>query len=322
MRPIRTPYGPGQHLCQLAKSGCKPERTFLHLERITVMKNNNCWAVPAVLLAMLSVQGGASIAKYLFPLLGPAGTSSLRIGLAGILLAAINRPDIRKFSRKNWVISIVYGLSIGFMNLLFYYGIQRIPLGLGVTVEFIGPLALALLTSRRPADFLWAFLAGTGIVLIVPWNGGSIDPVGLLFVFAAGILWALYIVAGRLITRDMKSSDAVTAGMCIALLFILPFGFFSGELDGLSPHLLLAGLGVAVFSSALPFTLDLFSLKRIPPRTFSVLQSLQPAFGALSGLLFLGERLSMTQWIAIACVILASLGATLISCGKNGEPRR
>ncbi len=285
------------------------------------MKNNNCWAVPAVLLAMLSVQGGASIAKYLFPLLGPAGTSTLRIGLAGLLLAAINRPDIRKFSRKNWIISIVYGLSIGFMNLLFYYGIQRIPLGLGVTVEFIGPLALALLTSRRPADFLWAFLAGTGIVLIVPWNGGSIDPVGLLFVFAAGILWALYIVAGRRITRDMKSSDAVTAGMCIALLFILPFGLFSGELDGLTPHLLLAGLGVAVFSSALPFTLDLFSLKRIPPKTFSVLQSLQPAFGALSGLLFLGERLSMTQWIAIACVILASLGATLISCGKNGEPR-
>ena len=119
----------------------------------------------------------------------------------------------------------------------------------------------------------------------------------------------------------MKSSDAVTAGMCIALLFILPFGLFSGELDGLTPHLLLAGLGVAVFSSALPFTLDLFSLKRIPPKTFSVLQSLQPAFGALSGLLFLGERLSMTQWIAIACVILASLGATLISFGKNGEPR-
>lgn len=248
------------------------------------MKNKKNWAVPAVLLSMLSVQGGASIAKYLFPILGPAGTGTLRIGLAGILLAAVNRPQVHKFTRANWLFALAYGVSICFMNLLFYYGIRRIPLGLGVTVEFIGPLGLALLTSRKASDFLWALLAGAGIVLIVPWRGGSVDPVGLLFVFLAGLLWAAYIVTGGKITARMKSSDAVTTGMCIAFLFILPFGIFSGDLDALDLKLLLIGLGVGVFSSALPFSLDLFALKQVPAKTFSVLQSLQPAFGALSGL--------------------------------------
>ena len=274
------------------------------------MKEMKNWAVPAVLVSMLSVQGGASIAKCLFPVLGPAGTSTLRIGLAGILLAVINRPRISKFTRGDWLCALAYGVSIAFMNLLFYYGIRRIPLGLGVTVEFIGPLGLALLTSRKAPDFLWAILAGTGIALIVPWGGGSVDPVGLLFVFAAGLLWAGYIVMGGKITRRMKSSDAVTTGMCIALLLILPFGIFSRDLENLNGKLLLLGFGVAVFSSALPFTLDLLALKKIPAKTFSVLQSLQPALGALSGLLFLGEILSVRQWVAILCVVLASIGAT------------
>lgn len=277
------------------------------------MKDNKNRALAAVLLSMLSVQGGASIAKHLFPVLGPAGTTTLRIGLAGVLLAVINRPPVHKFTGREWCCALFYGLSIGVMNLSFYYGIQRIPLGLGVTVEFIGPLGLALLASRRAADFLWAVLAGAGVALIVPWKGGNVDPVGLLFVFLAGLFWAVYIVMSRKITRRMKSSDAVACGMCIALLFILPFGVFSGDLDNLNWKLGVLGLGVAVFSSALPFTLDLFALKRVPAKTFSVLQSLQPAFGALSGLLFLGEILSFRQWIAILCVVLASMGVTLFS---------
>ncbi len=277
------------------------------------MKDNKNRALAAVLLSMLSVQGGASIAKHLFPVLGPAGTTTLRIGLAGVLLAVINRPPVHKFTGREWCCALFYGLSIGVMNLSFYYGIQRIPLGLGVTVEFIGPLGLALLASRRAVDFLWAVLAGAGVALIVPWKGGNVDPVGLLFVFLAGLFWAVYIVMSRKITRRMKSSDAVACGMCIALLFILPFGVFSGDLENLNWKLGVLGLGVAVFSSALPFTLDLFALKRVPAKTFSVLQSLQPAFGALSGLLFLGEILSFRQWIAILCVVLASMGVTLFS---------
>ncbi len=281
------------------------------------MKNNRYWLAAAVLGSMLSVQGGASIAKYLFQFLGPAGVAVLRIGLAGILLAFIHRPQIQKFSLSEWLYAVFYGLSMGGMNLAFYYGIQSVPLGLGVTVEFMGPLGLAILCSRKASDFLWAFLAGTGIVLLVPWTGSNVDPIGLGFVFLAGVCWAAYIVASGSISRKMKNSDAVTTGMCIALLLVLPFGLGSGDLKNLNLTLLLIGLGVAIFSSALPYTLDLFALEKVPKKTFSVLQSLQPAFGALSGLVFLGEILSVRQWVAILCVILASLGTTLCSIPKE-----
>ncbi|MCD7900133.1 MAG: DMT family transporter [Bacteroides sp.] len=275
------------------------------------MKKRNL-AIPAALLSMMSVQGGASIAKYLFPFLGPAGTSSLRIGLAGILLVLINRPKIYLFTRSQWIYCFAYAICLAFMNLLFYYGIQRIPLGLGVTVEFIGPLALALVTSKKAIDICWALLAALGIMLIVPWDNNGVDIIGLLLAFSAGLLWAGYIVVGGRITKRMKGTDVVTTGMCIATLLILPFGVFSHGLDNLTLRLTLIGLGVAVFSSALPYSLDLIALKRLPPQTFSILQSLQPAFGALSGLLFLGEILTARQWIAIICVVLASIGATTV----------
>lgn len=281
------------------------------------MKKTKKWALPAVFLSMLSVQGGASIAKYLFPILGPAGTSTLRLGFAGIALAIINRPKIWKFARKEWLYSFVYGSTIGLMTLLFYFGIQRIPLGLGVTVEFIGPLGLALLTSRKMFDFIWAILAGIGILLIVPWDGDSVDIVGLLFVFAAGLLWALYIVIGGEVTKKMKGRDVITVGMCFAGLIVLPFALYYHNLDALNIKLLFIGLSVGVFSSALPFSLDLIALKWMPAKTFSVLQSLQPAFGALSGLIFLGEVLLLKQWIAIVCVVLASMGATLGADWRN-----
>lgn len=266
---------------------------------------------------MISVQGGASIAKYLFPTLGPAGTSTLRIGLAGILLIIINRPNICLFKSREWLYSAGYGICLAFMNLLFYYAIQRIPIGLAVTVEFLGPLALALLTSKRLLDVVWALLAATGIALIVPWQNNGIDVIGLLFAFSAGILWAFYIVIGGKITRKMKGREAITVGMCIGAFLILPFGIFSHDLDALNFKLLLIGLCVAVFSSALPYSLDLLALRWLPSKTFSIIQSLQPAFGALSGLLFLGEMLTPNQWIAILCVVLASIGATTFARNKS-----
>ena len=194
-------------------------------------------------------------------------------------------------------------MSIGGLNLTFYYGIQRIPLGIGVAVEFIGPLGVALFSSRRALDFLWAFLAAAGIMLIVPWNGSGCDITGLIFTAAAGLFWALYIITAGKIAGIMKTTDAVACGMCVATLLALPLSFASGDIFKLTPHLLLLGLGVAVFSSALPFTLDLRTMKKISPKTFSILQSLQPAFGALSGLIFLKEFLTMSQWIAIFLVI-------------------
>lgn len=272
-------------------------------------------ALISSLCAMISVQGGASIAKMLFTPIGPAGVAMLRTGLAGILLALLHRPQISKFSLQQWLCILFYGFSTAAMNLIFYYGVQLVPLGLAVTIEFIGPLGLALLTSRRATDFLWAILAAIGIILIVPWdaqtNVNSINPIGCLLVFIAGIMWALYIISGRKLSQKVKNSDAVTCGLCCASLFILPFGIFSGDLLKLTPHYTLLALCVAILSSALPFTLDLFALKEIPSKVFSVLQSLQPAFAALSGLIFLHEILSWTQWIAILFVICASIGASI-----------
>ncbi len=268
-------------------------------------------AVPAVLLSMVSVQSGASIAKRLFPVLGASGTSTIRIGLSAIILFIINKPKLFSFSRQQWLYACAYGLFLGAMNLLFYMGIKRIPLGLGVTVEFIGPLTLALLGSRKFQDLIWVLLACTGILLIVPWNSNGIDPIGLLFTLAAGTCWALYIVMGGKISKLMSNGDAVSVGMCVATLFILPFGVFSGELAGLSWKYFFMGLGVAVFSSAIPFTLDFIGLKHLPAKTFSILMSLHPAFAALFGLIFLQEYLSLAQWLSIACVITASIGSTL-----------
>ncbi|MBQ9872910.1 MAG: EamA family transporter [Thermoguttaceae bacterium] len=272
-------------------------------------------AVLASLGAMASVQGGASIAKILFKSLSPSAVALLRTGLAGALLFLIHRPKVRTFTKEQWSCVLFYGFSTAAMNLIFYYGVQRVPLGLGVAVEFVGPLGLALLTSRKLTDFFWALLAALGIALIAPWRQNtdvaSLDPLGLALVFIAGVMWAMYIVAGRRLSQKMKNSDAVTCGLCCASLFVLPFGLSSPEIYSLTPRLALLGLSVAVLSSALPFTLDLFALKDIPPKTFGVLQSLQPAFAALSGLIFLREILTPTQWIAIACVVAASVGATL-----------
>ena len=277
------------------------------------MKMKAKFSILAVLASVFSVQGGASIAKYLFHLLGPGGAVTLRVGIAGIILACVHRPPLRHFRWHHWKWVILYGFSIGAMNTVYYYGIQRVPLGVAVTIEFTGPLGLALLSSRRATDFLWAFLAALGIVLIVPWSGSSadgLDPLGLALVFCAGLLWALYIVSTNRITRIMRSSDAVTLGMCIAALVVLPAGLLSGDLFHLNAKLLLIGLGVAVFSSVLPFSLDLLAMKGLKAKTFSILMSLEPAVAALSGFIFLGEKLSGLQCLAMLCVIVASAGAT------------
>ncbi|HJD92478.1 EamA family transporter [Bacteroides coprosuis] len=268
-------------------------------------------AIPAVLLSMISVQSGASIAKRLFPVLGASGTSTLRIGLSAILLFLVNKPKLFSLTKQQWMYSISYGLFLGGMNLLFYCGIERIPLGLGVTVEFVGPLTLALVSSRKLQDLLWALLACMGILLIVPWNNNGIDPIGLLFTLSAGACLAAYIVMGGKISKIMNNGDAVSIGMCVATLFILPFGIFSGELAHVTWVYFIMRLGVAIFSSSIPFTLDFIGLKYLPAKTFSILMSLHPVFAALFGLLFLSEFLEINQWISILCIVTASIGSTL-----------
>ncbi|TPG65511.1 EamA family transporter [Hymenobacter nivis] len=268
-------------------------------------------AVPAVLLSIVSVQGGAAIAKGLFPVLGAAGTTSLRIGLSALVLLAVVRPRLGRLGAPQWRAVVPYGLALGAMNFLFYCALARVPLGLAVTLEFVGPLALALAGSRRWLDGVWVLLAATGIALIAPWHGAGVDLLGLGFALAAGGCWALYIVLGQRTAAVLPGPEAVAVGMLFATLPVLPFGVASGSWQGLTPHLLLLGGGLALFSSVLPFSLEIQALRSLPTRTFSILMSLEPVAAALSGWLLLGERLALGQWLAVGCIVVASAGATL-----------
>lgn len=270
--------------------------------------------IPAILVAILSVQGGATMAKGLFPVLGAATTAALRIGLSALVLLAIFPPPVRTFTARQWRAVVPYGVVLGAMNSIFYLSLDRIPLGLAVTLEFVGPLGVAVASSRRPLDLLWVALAGTGIALIAPWSGGGgVDPVGVALALAAGGCWAAYIVLGGRLSRELHGSAAVSVGMLVASIAVLPFALSSGGLAAFTPRLLPPAIGVAVLSSALPYTLEMHALRLLPERTFSILMSLEPAVAALCGLLLLGERLTLPQWIAVVLVIAASAGATLTS---------
>lgn len=267
--------------------------------------------VPAVLLSIISVQGGAAIAKGIFPVLGPAVTSSLRIVLSAVILIIFNRPNLKEVTKEQWKAVSLYGLTLGAMNIIFYMAISRIPLGLGVTLEFIGPLVLALFGSKRILDYLWVALAAIGIVLIAPWTNNGLNITGVLLALLAGAFWAGYIVMGGRISKIMDGGKAVTIGMIFASVLVLPFAIGDGLLTHLKPWILLSGFALALLSSAIPFTLEMNALKKMPAKTFSILMSLEPAAAALSGLVFLHEYLSVYEWMAVALVVIASAGATL-----------
>lgn len=279
------------------------------------MKNKfyNIPPIPAVLFAIISVQSGAAIAKTLFPALGAATTASIRIGLSAIILLAVYRPNLSKITKPQWTIVIPYGLSLGAMNLIFYMAIERIPIGLAVTLEFIGPLVVAVLGSKRWLDYLWVVLAASGIVLIAPWADNGVDLVGVLYALTAGALWAAYIVLGGKVSKIMKGGEAVATGMLFATLLILPFGIMSHGFENITPSFLGLGLALALLSSAIPFTLEMQALGQLPARTFSILMSLEPAAASICGLLFLQEYLTLNELIAVFCVVIASVGSTLSS---------
>ncbi|GGI29409.1 EamA family transporter [Pedobacter mendelii] len=278
------------------------------------MKNNKGISippVPAVILSIVSVQGGAAIAKGIFPVIGAAATSSLRILLSAIILILFNRPNLKNLTPQQWKTVSLYGITLGLMNLIFYKAIERIPLGLGVTLEFIGPLVLAISGSKKALDFLWVVLAAIGIAFIAPWKSNGLDLVGVILALIAGIFWAAYIVLGGRISKIMDGGKAVTIGMMFASAVIIPFALADGILVNITPKIFMAGLALALLSSAIPFTLEMKALKKMPAKTFSILMSLEPAAGALSGLIFLNEYLSVYEWIAVVLVIIASAGATI-----------
>lgn len=279
------------------------------------MKNKlfNIPPIPAVLFAIISVQSGAAIAKTLFPAIGAAGTASLRIGISAIILLAVYRPNLLKITPNQWKIVIPYGLSLGAMNLIFYLAIERIPIGLAVTLEFIGPLVVAVIGSKRLIDYLWVLLAAIGIVLIAPWSNNGIDLLGVLFALLAGALWAAYIVLGTKVSKIMKGGDAVATGMLFASILIVPFGILENGLTNLTPTFLYLGIALALLSSAIPFTLEMKALAQLPARTFSILMSLEPAAASIFAFIFLQEHLAFNEILAVVFVVIASVGSTITS---------
>lgn len=268
--------------------------------------------LPIVLLlvAMLSIQSGAALAKSLFPLVGAEGTTALRLGLAALILCVLMRPWQARLSLKSCRSLLAYGLALGSMNLLFYMSLKSIPLGVAVALEFTGPLALALFSSRRLLDFVWVALAVFGLWLLLPSQHGEarLDPQGISLALGAGACWALYIVFGQKAGAE-HGTHTVALGTLIAALMVFPIGLWQTGSEMFATELLPVAIGVAVLSSALPYSLEMIALTRLSARIFSILMSMEPAIAALSGLLFLGERLSWNQWLAIGAIILASAGA-------------
>lgn len=276
-------------------------------------KKINLPPVQAVLLAIISVQCGAAIAKTLFPALGAAGTASIRIGVSAIILLLAYRPNLKTITKEQWKVVIPYGFSLGAMNLIFYFSIKRIPIGLAVTLEFIGPLLLAIIGSKRLMDYFWVVLAAIGILLIAPWTNERLDSLGVIFALLAGALWAAYIVFGGKISKILNEGTAVSTGMLLAAILVLPFGIFENGLANLTPRLFGMGFALALLSSAIPFTLEMKALGKLPPRTFSILMSLEPAAASICAFIFLNENLSFYEILAVVCVVVASAGSTLTS---------
>ncbi len=266
----------------------------------------------ALLLAMLSFQCGAALAKQLFPLVGAQGTTAMRLGLGALILWLVRRPWRRLAGREGWASLWGYGLTIGLMNLCFYMALRTIPLGIAVALEFVGPLAIALAGARRALDFLWVGLVVVGLGLLLPWQTQTraLDVVGVLYAMGAAAGWATYILLGRR-AGAVFGGDAVALGTAIGALVAVPVGVTHAGEALLSRAALPYALGIAVLSSALPYSLEMYALTRLPARTVGILMSIEPALGALLGLALLGEHLSALQWLAIAAVIAASIGTML-----------
>jgi len=259
---------------------------------------------------MVSIQIGAALAQHLFPAVGAQGTTALRVGLAALILLAIRRPSLKGVGGKDLAALGLYGASLGIMNLCFYLALRTIPLGVAVAVEFVGPLVVAAASHRSRLDVLWLVLAAGGLALLAPFGAQTLDPVGLMLALAAGVFWGLYILFGQAAAR-IGEGAASAFGMAAAAVIVIPFGVASAGTRLFDPALLPLALAVALLSSALPYSLEMFALPRLPRSTFGTLMSLEPAIGALSGFLLLGQHLSLRQGVAIVAIIAASAGTAL-----------
>lgn len=279
-------------------------------------------AVLAACLAMASVSIGAAVAKSLFPAIGSDAMAGLRNGFASVVLIVWWRPwHGARLTRRQILLLALYGVNLGLMNLLYYRALDRLPLGLAVAIEFTGPFGLALASSRRWSDLLWLALAVIGLLLLLPWGAPNqdVDPRGVMLALAAGVTWALYIMLAQKAGKTMGSGRVTALGTGIAALISLPVVMQAPPAwSAFSATTLLLALVVALFSSAIPFTLDMVALKRLPTRTFGILMSLDPVAAALAGFVLLGEQLTFRQVAAIVCVMIASVGSTALA--RKGMP--
>jgi inner membrane transporter RhtA len=291
--------------------------TLPHGRSIAARLSDGTRRVPPTALVMLStvsVQLGAAIAKTLFESLGPGGTVFVRITFAALGLLVLVRPKLGGHSRNAYLVAGFFGLVLALMNLSFYLAIARIPLGVAVTLEFVGPLGVAVAGSRRVLDVLWVVLAAAGILLLAPlgaFGGMDLDPVGVAFALLAGCLWASYILLSVRTGSAFPGGTGLVIAMCVGTVVLAPIGIAGAGSALLDPKLLLAGFGVAMLSSAVPYSLELQALRKIPARVFGVLMSLDPAVAALVGFVVLDERLGIRAVAAVVFVTVAAAGASL-----------
>lgn len=275
-----------------------------------------------VLLSIASTQIGAALAKSLFHSIGPSGAVFLRVGFAALILLVVWRPALRGYTWREYRWALLFGAGLAAMNFAFYSSLNRLPLGVAVTLEFIGPLAVALGGSRRVIDLFWVVLAGAGIVLLAPtglFGGITLDPLGVALALLAGVFWAAYILLSARVGRAFPGVTGLALAMAVAVLLLIPVGVFDAGAALLNTHFLLVGAGVALLSSVLPYSLELEALRRLPSRVFGILMSLEPGIAALVGVLLLHEQLELRAVIAMALVTAASIGAARFSKNQSAS---
>jgi inner membrane transporter RhtA len=273
--------------------------------------------VGLVLAGGVSVQFGGAVAVSLIPRAGALGVVTLRLVVAAIVLLLACRPRLRGHSRADWGTVVVFGITMAAMNGLFYQAVARIPLGLAVTLEVLGPLALSVLASRRAVNLIWAALALAGVFLLGGANFSGLDPAGVAFALSAGAMWAAYIVFSARTGRRFPQADGLAMAMAVAAVLFVPLGIAESGTKLLVPVTIGLGAAVAMLSSVLPYTLELLALRHLPASTFAILMSLEPALAATAGFLILGQSLTATQVVAIALVIGASMGAVRTQAGRG-----
>ena len=287
------------------------------------IKNSTIFAVSLIILSMFSLVSGASLAKQLFLVIGAESTSVIRLAVAAFFLIIIWRPWRTKLNKEQLKIIVIYGICLGIMNFLFYLAISRLPLGIAIAIEFTGPLAVAIMLSKKPFDFLWAILAITGVVLILPISKtqGPIDITGVLYALGAAVAWAFYIIQGKKASTTAHPGITTSLGMSFGFLIVLPFGATNIPIVFSNYTLVLTAIGVGILSSAIPYSLEMIALNKLASKHFSLLMSMEPAIGAVAGYLFLNERLNLIQMLAIFCIIAASVGSTLMATNNKLKKR-